>query len=94
MLLPGREATVKLSFTTRFLLQSAAFGTSAALFGLTLVWPTWLELLFHLDPDHGSGRFEWWILFASLVASLWFAALARGEWRRMREHTATGSGQA
>jgi hypothetical protein len=85
---------VKLSFTARFLLESGAFGTSAVLFVLTLVWPSWVELLFRVDPDNGSGRFEWWILLASLIASLWFAALARSEWRRMREHPAAGSGQA
>jgi hypothetical protein len=90
----GEGGTVVRNFTVRFWCEAAAFSTSTVLFGVTLVWPTWIELMFHADPDHGSGRLEWLILLASLMASLWTSVLARREWRRMHRQPVTGSGQA
>lgn len=73
------------NFTRRFWLGMAACGISSVLFALTAAWPDWIEVLFHTDPDHGSGRVEWLILTISLATSLWFAMLAWREWRRIRE---------
>jgi hypothetical protein len=60
----------------------AVSACSAVLFVVTLIWPRWIELAFHADPDRGSGEFEWAIVLISLTVSLSMAFLARREWRR------------
>jgi len=54
--------------------------TVAALAGIlgavTIVWRDWLELLFGVDPDGGSGAAEWLVVtscFAVTVALLLLA---------------------
>lgn len=54
---------------------------TAILGALTPVVPTWIEAVFHVDPDHSSGALEWVIVgvcFAVCVASL---LAARVSWR-------------
>jgi hypothetical protein len=57
---------------------------------LTLVWSEWIELLFGVEPDRGSGALELFVAGAFLVASLHLAREARQEWRirRRRERRA------
>jgi hypothetical protein len=53
-------------------------------FGVTLVWNDWIEIVFKVDPDSGNGSLEFAIctvLLAATVSSWW---LARAEWRRAR----------
>lgn len=85
---------MKRNFTPRFWFEAAASSACAVLFVVTLVWPRWIEILFHADPDHGSGQLEWLILLVSLTASVLASVLARREWRRMHAHPVTESGQA
>ena len=48
----------------------AALGAVAlVLLALTLVWNDWIELLFRIDPDAGSGSLEWAICIA-LIGSV------------------------
>ena len=54
---------------------------------LTLVTREWIELLFRVDPDHGSGSLEWLVVVAALVATVTFSVLARLEWQRAQEVT-------
>jgi hypothetical protein len=56
---------------------------SAALCGLTLVFPEWIEALTGLEPDAGSGALEWVIAGAFLVGAVVAAALARRDYRRL-----------
>jgi hypothetical protein len=58
-----------------------AFG-NAVLVIMTLVWKDWIELVFDVDPDAGSGAVEWTIVAATLLLTVVFVALARAEWRR------------
>ena len=52
---------------------------------LTLVWSEWIELLFGVDPDGGSGALELMVAGAFLVASVLLAGQARRDWRIWRQ---------
>ena len=71
----------------RFWLELGLAGFSAFLLLLTLVTREWIELLFRVDPDHGSGSLEWLVVVAALVATVTFSVLARLEWQRAQEVT-------
>jgi hypothetical protein len=66
----------------RFRIEVALAVVAAALAFLTLVTQEWVEVLFGIDPDKGSGGFEWAIVIALLVAAAALAAIAR--WDRKR----------
>lgn len=54
--------------------------TGAAL-AATLIDPQWIEATLRVDPDAGSGAFEWAIVLALASA---FVASAVGSWRSWR----------
>jgi len=66
----------------RFWIELAAAAASALALLATLLWSEWIELVFRVDPDHGSGSLEWAIVAASAVAAVSSATLAPLEWRR------------
>ncbi|MGE5764792.1 MAG: hypothetical protein ACM3ZF_13235 [Mycobacterium leprae] len=66
----------------RFWIESALAGLSAVLFALTMVSPTWIELVFGADLDGGDGSLEWTIVAALAIVTAVFTLLARVEWRR------------
>ena len=66
----------------RFWVEITLASASAALCLLTILWPTWIELLFKIDPDHANGSLEWLIVALSVAVTVTLAALARYEWRR------------
>jgi hypothetical protein len=47
---------------------------------LTALWPEWIELVFDVSPDDGSGLLEWAILAGLAVACALMGLLARREW--------------
>ena len=49
---------------------------------VTLLWKDWIELVFRIDPDAGSGALEWSIVAVTLAFTVAFSILARQEWRR------------
>ena len=64
----------------------AWLATASAVVGLglcvlTLAWSEWIELLFGVDPDAGSGALELLVAGAFLVASVLLAGQARRDWR-------------
>ena len=61
-----------------------AIGLIALALGvLTVFWRDWIEVLFNIDPDAGSGAVEWLVVIALLGVGLFGTLLARFEWRRM-----------
>ena len=63
----------------RVLGESALACLSALLAVTTLLWRDWIELVFRVDPDRGSGVLEWAVVGACVAMSVAFAALARRE---------------
>jgi len=68
----------------RFWAESALGFLSTVLFVVTLVWPDWLELVLHVDPDGGNGAVEWAIVALCAAIAVANFALARVEWRTTR----------
>ena len=57
---------------------------AATLAVVTLIWPTWIESLFRVEPDAGSGEAEWWIVAVLAVVAVASAVLARRDYRVAR----------
>ncbi|MEU2288232.1 ABC transporter permease [Streptomyces sp. NPDC013178] len=55
------------------------------LFIVTLIWHDWIERVFGVEPDIGSGALEWVIVAAALCGAVGFSLLARSEWRKAKE---------
>ncbi|WP_123023342.1 ABC transporter permease [Mycolicibacterium stellerae] len=66
----------------RFWIEVALAAIAAALAVLTLITREWIELLFGVDPDQGSGALEWAIAIALFVASIVLALVARWDRRK------------
>lgn len=65
--------------------------SSGCLLALTLVTREWIELLFGVDPDGGSGAIEWLIVAALAAFTLLFSVLARREHRRLTSARSTAN---
>jgi hypothetical protein len=66
----------------RFWIETALAVAAVALFLLTLVSREWIEEIFGVEPDAGSGALEWGIVAAFGVAAVLFGLLARTEWNK------------
>jgi hypothetical protein len=66
----------------RFWIEAVLGTLTGALFLLTLASRDWIERIFGIEPDQGSGALEWLIVAALLVVTVAFIAAARSEWRR------------
>ena len=56
--------------------ETALAAASALLFLATAVWPDWIEAIFGVSPDGGSGVLEWLIAGGLLVVALVSGGLA------------------
>jgi hypothetical protein len=65
----------------RFILETVLAACSGVLGLVTLVWRSWIETLFGVDPDHGNGTVEWLIIFGLLTVALALSLTARAERR-------------
>lgn len=54
---------------------------------VTFIWPTWIESLFGVEPDGGSGAAEWWIVVVLALGAVVLGLFARRDYvvaRRLR----------
>lgn len=70
------------SVRVRFWLELVYGLLGAVLFVVTLVTREWIELIFGVDPDNGSGALELAIALGLLAVSIVSGLLAVREWRR------------
>jgi hypothetical protein len=76
----------------RFAVELTASVASAALAAVTLVRRDWIEAVFQVDPDAGSGLLEWLVVASLVAATIGFAVAARAE--RLRMQVACGSSRS
>ena len=65
-----------------FWVETSAATASAILGVVTTVWREWIELVFGVDPDHGSGVLEWGLVAGCAAVALVLGLTAHYEWRR------------
>lgn len=64
----------------------------AALAVLTLIVPDWIEVVFGVEPDAGSGSLEWAIALVFGVLAVLSGLLGRRQLRAARETMTSNSG--
>ena len=67
----------------RFGVEAACAVLGTVLFVLTLISRDWIEVVFGVDPDRGSGAIEVVVSLGRLAVAIVGSALARREWRRV-----------
>jgi hypothetical protein len=68
----------------RFWLESVLGSITGAVAVITLFWQDWIETVFGVDPDGGSGSAERLVVAILLTVTSVLAVSARLEWRRAR----------
>lgn len=76
---------------SRFWVESILASVTGILAIVTIFWQDWIEAVFGVDPDHGSGSAEWAAVVVLALAAAGFAAGARIEWRHARHPQVTGN---
>ncbi len=79
---------MKQQLRVRFWIEAVVSAANIGLLAFTLLWPEWIELVFHIDPDAGSGALEWSIVAVTSTVSLVCFILMRVEWRRLARQPA------
>jgi hypothetical protein len=64
---------------------------AGALAVVTLFWPTWIETLFGVEPDAGSGEAEWWVVAVLALVAVMSGILARRDYRAARRLLSEGA---
>jgi Na+-driven multidrug efflux pump len=58
---------------------------------VTLIWPTWIETLFGVEPDAGSGAAEWWVVVFLSGVAVASGLLARLDYRAAGRRPSEGA---
>lgn len=73
----------------------AALAVAALLLAaLTLIEPEWIERVFAIDPDEGSGALEWIVVGVLVLLALASAVGARRDRQRLRDLAAHAASPA
>ena len=75
---------MKLGVARAMKLKAVMAMAAAALAMLTLGTREWIEILFKVDPDGGSGALEWLIVAALGIAACALGLWARADWKHLR----------
>lgn len=67
----------------QLVVQSLLAAASACAFGATLVRPSWIESVFGVDIDQGSGLAEWVLVAALFAITCAFVVSAHHQWRQL-----------
>ena len=67
---------------SRFWLEAAAGAVCGVLAVVTLFSREWIELVFGVDPDRGSGALEWAVVLAMFIVTAMSSVAAHREWAR------------
>ena len=70
------------SLRYRFWLESIFGSITGVVAVVTLFWHDWIEAVFGVDPDKGSGSAEWLVVSILLFLAVALAVGARLEWHR------------
>jgi hypothetical protein len=81
---PATEQRRARAVRSRFWVEVGLGTLFAFLLALTLVTREWIEEIFGVDPDGGSGALEWLIVVGLGIAAAIAFGLARYEWRVVR----------
>jgi hypothetical protein len=65
-----------------FYLEAILGIIAGVLFVVTLINQQWIETVFSVDPDQGSGALEWFVVGGLAVVAVALGLAARYEWRR------------
>jgi hypothetical protein len=57
---------------------------------VTMIWRDWIEIVFRIDPDEGSGALEVIVVVGLLGVSIASTLLAGHDWRRARVRALDG----
>jgi hypothetical protein len=75
---PNMKKGLRLSFYLEAILGIIA----GVMFVVTLINQRWIEIVFNVDPDQGSGALEWFVVGGLAVVAIALGLAARYEWRR------------
>ena len=84
LLSKGEVESMRQTLRWRFWIETGLAIVTSILLLVTLLWRDWVEIVFNVDPDQGSGLLEWSIVGALLVATIVLLISARYEWRKAR----------
>lgn len=72
----------------RYWIELACSAVAGLLAVVTAIVPDWIEEVFHVDPDAGSGTLEWGLVLAFLAVAVLLGVGARREHGRHRRQAA------
>ena len=81
---PRGRADDERGMRVRFGLEVAGAVGALVLALVTVVWRDWIEVVFRVNPDQGSGALEWLVVFAFAAISIGLSLAARRHWRRLK----------
>lgn len=72
------------SLRRRFWIELGAASVTILVFALTIAHSAWIELVFGVDPDRGSGALEWALAASLTLMAVAVILLMRYEWLRAK----------